>query len=208
MTTIHGEFTVSINNGPLLPCQLDIETEMVDVSTHGPRPDPNWTHVDSNGHYHAYDQADRLNHYPTLVEKSEYHRYDEDEPDAQPAEEPSDEPDEDDEDDGWEWEDREEGWTETWYECAICGDRIEPGKKPGPFHEWKPGLTQWHLEVQTTQPATALGEKVSVRIPAQQPNTQERFGIAMVTQAHYNNRDGYTLELIGIGPLGTRKARP
>ncbi|GAA4626666.1 hypothetical protein GCM10023196_035810 [Actinoallomurus vinaceus] len=42
--------------------ELRVETEMIDVTSSLPKPDPNWTYTDENGHEHRYEDG-----YPTLV---------------------------------------------------------------------------------------------------------------------------------------------
>lgn len=175
---------VSIDGAEPLAATLHIEWEMIDISTNLPISDPNWSTVDSRGHFHAYDQAaEGINRYPTLAERSRQVDCDG---------RCGDDPDECD------------GWYETWYECVICGEKVMPGRIPGPHYGSRPGLYTWSVEVQTAQPAPALGEKVSVRIFTE---TAERFGVALAISQRYAVLDGYTLNLLGVGPLGTRKAK-
>ena len=42
--------------------ELRIETEMIDVTSSLPKPDPNWTYTDQHGHQHRYEDG-----YPTLM---------------------------------------------------------------------------------------------------------------------------------------------
>lgn len=53
--------------------ELRWETEMIDVTSGLPKPDPNWTFTDLQGHEHRYDDG-----YPTLVRVVESTTVDED----------------------------------------------------------------------------------------------------------------------------------
>lgn len=66
-------------------------------------PDQYWGEIDRAGHVHYYD--DRLayltgTNYPTLMIRTETH-----------------------------WEDCDDEWTDSFYVCSKCGERIRPGTK-------------------------------------------------------------------------------
>lgn len=69
MPIIHGTTGMYINNvGPFVYA-LDITSESIDVApmteTH---PDPSWHHVDSSGHFHAFDILNPSTSTPTLLD--------------------------------------------------------------------------------------------------------------------------------------------
>ncbi len=103
MTTIHGQ--AHINDGAPVPATLTIEREHVDVTTRWER-DPDWTHTDSAGHFHAYDQDGKL---PTLDKESTPAPCDGTCGGACGG----------------------EGYTHTTYRCGLCREVVEPQIRPG-----------------------------------------------------------------------------
>ena len=97
--------------------QLEIDREMVEVSTALPQPDPNWTYTDDAGHEHAY--GSRETPYPTLVERQ-----------GEPY-----------------WcPDCEDEHVDTWLECPLCGQKIQPGTYIDTSPMFIPGLTSYRID--------------------------------------------------------------
>jgi hypothetical protein len=89
---------------------LEIEQSRIDVSSSSPRPSPYWKFTDAAGHQHAYDTEARR--YPTLAIKEGEPYWDDDLADEV---------------------------TDSWYECALCGERITPGTYVSSVREYEPG---------------------------------------------------------------------
>lgn len=130
---------VSINNETPTAGMLTIETEMVDVTlARKTSPDPNWTYVDSAGHYHALASDGTL---PTLTATTEHRECG-----------------------GACGADECEGYDVTVYECAICGAEVEPGRittYPA-GREFMPGRTSWTVQVPRNVDRGLLSVRVEV----------------------------------------------
>jgi hypothetical protein len=185
MSQITG--TIRINDGPGLPGQIIVETEMVDISTNLPKADDRWTYTDAVGHFHAYDQAARHgDRYPTLNARVE-HR----ECDGLHAYPTTDE--------------YCEGYDVTLYSCRICGEEIKPGTIPGPHYETMAGGTSWRAKVSmpVNQAISLLNSREQVSVRAEFGEGQV-FGVAVVSGdiTIESWREHTTLELVGMSPLG------
>lgn len=129
------EIQIIIDNEPPTKGEFSIHVEEVEVSSFGSDPDPHWTYIDANGHFHAYTADMKL---PTLVVKDEWVEYEE--------------PD----------EDGETGYSIRHLHCAICNEEIRPGRiSAGGFRKFAPGRKSWSVVVNAPG---ALGEKKSVRV--------------------------------------------
>lgn len=181
---------IRINNGPEIGGSLTIDTEQVDVTVMTKsRPDPAWEHVDSNGHFHAYDQGGNL---PTLESRSihvdcacQRNEYD--------AE-------------GWDCD----GYDDTIYVCTICEETVEPKRiVTHPIgREYAPGRTTWELLVYAD---VTRGQRVSIRVTSGQPADEVvMFGVAEVVDVAMVRQEGAAqiqslARLVGVGPLGERR---
>lgn len=99
---------------------LEVETERIEFTTALPQPDPRWTYTDRAGHEHSYGQrgsaADR---YPTL-ERRESEPY---------------------------WcSDCDDEHTDVWFECALCGERINPGTVVDTSPQYTAGRTTYLID--------------------------------------------------------------
>lgn len=94
---------------------LEIERDMIEVSTGLPQPSKSWTVTDSQGHEHAY--ADGPDRYPTL--RPEYRTF-------------------------W-CPDCHEEHEESWLVCRLCGERVEPGTYVDTTPQFLPGRTSYTL---------------------------------------------------------------
>jgi hypothetical protein len=177
--SVVGEFR--IDNGSPCRGELQIDHNVEVVTTMGPKPDPRWSFVDSHGHFHAFDQSNEREPYPTLAAKTRHHGCD-----VHIAPEMDD--------------DECEGWDETYYVCRICAEEIEPGQIPGPHEHQVEHPVEWQVEIYAdrSMPYPGSGDR-SVRVTM---GDTEYFGIAIVMSAN----DG-SATLVGKGPLGQRKVR-
>ena len=100
--------------------ELRVETEMIDVTSLGPKPDKTWRYTDRHGHEHRYvDDRYVDGGYPTLIVVD---------------------------DETWWCDDCEDAHTESHRECRECGERIEPGMTgPSMAREYAPGMTRYFL---------------------------------------------------------------
>jgi hypothetical protein len=94
---------------------LEIERDMIEISTGLPQPSKSWKTTDRQGHKHAY--ADGPDRYPTL--RPEYRPF-------------------------W-CPDCHEEHEESWLVCRICGERIEPGTYVDTTPQIRPGRTSYTL---------------------------------------------------------------
>lgn len=180
---------VIIDNGPPMPGTFGIEREMIDVSseTGGWLPDPKWSCIDANGHWHAYTTDGKL---PTLsahvrhVDCDGTHAF------------------------GDMLEEECEGYDVTEYRCRICLDLVGPHRVPdgtAGLRQFAPGRTSWWAEVIT--PREIKGE-CTVRLAI---GKRFMFGVAVARMVgaegdHQGVR--VTTRLDGIGELGYRASGP
>ena len=116
------EIQIIIDNEPPTKGEFSIEVEQVEISSFGSDPDPNWTFIDTHGHFHAYTADMKL---PTLDERAEWHEYFE--------------PDE---------ETGETGYTTLHLHCRICDEEIRPGRiDRGGYRRFAAGRTSWTVRV-------------------------------------------------------------
>lgn len=183
---------IRINDGPDIAGTLTIDTEYVDVTVASKsKPDMAWEHVDSRGHFHAYDKDGNL---PTLESRSVHvdcacqrNEYDPE---------------------GWDCD----GYDETIYVCAICDEAIEPKVITwSPIgREYMPGRKTWEVTVDAD---LERGDKVSVRVTSGAPADEVvLFGIATVVAVGHSRQFGdgpveRTVRLLGVSPLGERRAK-
>lgn len=98
---------------------LEIETEMIDVTSSLPYPDEQWTYTDQQGHAHRYSRQAAGDYYPTLAWVV---------------------------DETYWCDDCQDEHTDGHYECAICGEHIEPGLRgPDYARKYMPGRTSYYL---------------------------------------------------------------
>lgn len=94
---------------------LEVDREMIEISTGLPQPSKTWKATDSQGHEHAY--ADGPDHYPTL--RPEYREF-------------------------W-CPDCHEEHEESWLVCRICGEQVTPGTYVDTTPQYLPGRTSYLL---------------------------------------------------------------
>lgn len=182
MTAMVNTLAVYINNAPMRG-SLIVDQNVESMWSTGPRQDPRWQYVDRAGHFHARSEyeADR---YPTLLEI------------VAPVEC----------DGSCSGACEDEGYHVTHYYCRICQEEIRPGLIEGPHRFSVPGVKSWTAEVIGRIPV--CGE-VSVRIEA---DNQVHFGVARCVASSGGRMDPnddimeFRSTLLGIGPLGRRKA--
>ncbi len=100
--------------------RLEIETEHIEVSTALPQPDPRWTYTDHAGHRHAYGARGPVTQmYPTLALRE-----------SEPY-----------------WcNDCDDEHTDRWYECPLCGEKIEPGTFVDTSPQYISGYTSYLID--------------------------------------------------------------
>lgn len=175
-TTITGE--VHINDGPAMSATLTITQEIITQWSALPRPDTRWTAVDSNGHFHAYDQSDdNSDRYPTLNRRVEVVSCTDEEHDIDC-----------------------EGGNITHYHCRICDEELKPGILHGEHSFTIPGMKTWDVVAMDDLPSKLDRGQVSVRfVHGDARQTRELFGVGLV--------DVFDNRITGFGPLGRRIAR-
>lgn len=170
----HG--AVHLDNREPVTGQLTIEQPVDFVSSHAILPKPSWSHVDSNGHWHAADD-DRK--FPTLNERNE------------PAE-----------CDGscgaWGGCDGE-GYTKTAWTCRICGEVVEPDFATVVDTVGIPGWIEWQVVAHDFLPT---GDQLTVRFVS---DGGTAFGVGLVTSVQRSS-EGSVATITGNGPIGWRKA--
>jgi hypothetical protein len=173
--------TVYINDVPGLDGGLTVQVEGTTIRTNLPKPNTHWTYTDAAGHFHAYNQRQGDDPYPTLDARTEHrdcdgaHTY----PIADC-----------------------DGYDVTRHFCRICGEEIEPGMVPGPHSKTVPGRTRWWAEtrIPADQVLEMVGQQVSVRVESDDGLS---FGVAVVGDLTIASDDPYTtVQLEGISPLG------
>lgn len=127
---------VTINNGAPVPGKLDIRTEMIEIrSLTATKPDPNWTHIDEAGHFHAYGRDGKL---PTLIRSLRQVAC------------------------GGECGDSGcEGYETVEHECSICNAEVIPECVADDPVKSIPGPTSWEVLVEQY---VEVGQSVSVRV--------------------------------------------
>lgn len=171
--------TAIIDNGDPVRAELHVFQDVQEIRSALPRSDPNWSHVDAAGHYHAYSD-DEHDHYPTLLVRSE-HR---------------------DCDGSCGGVCQGEGYHVDKYLCRICQEEQHPGALHGEHVIYRPGRKDWELTVE----ADVENRQVSVVV---RNGDTEHFGIAIGgDRIVTSSPDGiirYRTHLHGASPLGRRK---
>lgn len=97
--------------------RLEIEVERIEVTTALPQPDPRWTYTDHAGHGHAY--GSKTQPYPTLVRRQ-----------SEPY-----------------WcPDCQDEHTDSWLECPLCGEKIQPGTYVDTSPQYIAGPTSYLID--------------------------------------------------------------
>lgn len=177
--------TARIDESFSIPGRLFLEQQVDRMSTRGPKPDPAWTFVDSNRHFHARsgDSWPRLRSKEVKV----------------PC------------DGSCGGVCEGQGYGRTEWSCRICGEVIEPGLIPGPHDIFVPGPKSWRVEVEgfaAGVPAFDVRE-VSIRFDADGPQEGGFFGVASVSGSEFTSSgSGLWLkaDYHGISELGVLKS--
>lgn len=174
--------TAYVNGIAVVEALLRIDHHRLDVTTEW-EPDPAWTHIDADGHFHAWSLGgkgdDRL---PTL--------------DAKRIEEPCN---------GRCDDEVCEGYTRTEYRCRMCGEVIEPRSRRTTGRRYAPGLSQWSVDVELiakdAMPLLNIGE---VSFWTDEKDGRNVFGVGHLRVARFELGDLVTATIHGHGPLGER----
>jgi hypothetical protein len=163
---------------------LTESVEKIDVTTQF-RADPNWTHVDSAGHFHARS-SDTSVPYPTLATRPEHGHLS--------AGTTCDE-------------------CRSVTVCRICGEEIVPGVLANNHRQYIAGMSRWQVTVtglrgsgDTRLRVPAMHAEVTVRIGGMLADGSTWFGCAELTSYAEHGFVGGVIEwtrtLEGTGPLG------
>lgn len=163
---------------------LNVSTEPIDVTPAMiVKPDPEWETTDASGHFHAFSES-KEDPLPTLDRKTRMIEY------GDPEEEVWDE-------------------IEEWWECRLCGERVEPKwiRTPTVSRELAPGRKSWIVTLSrpwdNRLPARHTGEPVSVRVLTEH---REYFGVGMITNSRSTGlNSGQSVTIVGTSSLGQRK---
>lgn len=185
--------TIYVNGrefGRHLEGTVTIEQEMIDTPSLGGvfRPDPDWTHLDPEGHFHAAShehgpmKPKRLDEqFPTLDRRTNWDR------------------DDDDED------------PREWWQCKICGAEVTPRMiRTSDLHARTPGRIIWKVDLAACcGAADALrdlhGKIVSWRAVSKEIGL-EHFGIGrLLIHKQFVGLRSVVAEINWTGPLGTRQ---
>jgi hypothetical protein len=176
-----GTAEITINNGQPMHGQLNIEYQIIDVtSSDATKPAMNWTLIDDQGHFHAYATDGEL---PTLIRRVRHVG----------CEGAHDFLDEDGEC---------EGYDIAEYFCAICDQQIKPERVPDTGQKSIPGRMMWEVQI---RPEREITGKVTVRITT---GEKTLFGVADARTDAWSsgpNPVAFSTRLCGIGPLGERR---
>jgi hypothetical protein len=143
-------------------------------------PDPEWSFLDSNRHFHAVDT--RSGDFLTLASRT-VHTPCDGSCDGQI--------------------DDCDGYSTVRFSCQICGEQIEPRFKTAKKLVLLSQMQMWEATVRG--PFMSPGLRVTVRID--EDGMAPRFGIAVVTTIDYeSSQEGVQIELAGSGALGYRPA--
>lgn len=189
-TGVSTLMTATINGQPGWEAELDIQQDITYVrSETAVKPDPTWAYTDPSGHYHAWSGRAL----PTLRAET----FDVPCDGSCGHEDPSE----------------CEGFTMTFHRCQVCDARVEPKVIPDmqarTVGEPIEGLRSWTVRLRGTGsgPVPALNDRVSVVLRS---GGAVRFGFAaLVSYEMTGDGDSQTLttlELVGAGELGERKA--
>lgn len=183
LVTVNGR----INDTPVMRALLTIEHEVrAERFERVDDPDPTWEFIDAAGHFHAWGTEPKeqfgRREIPTLTRSSRHI-----------------------DDHGTECDlgDRCEGYDVTVWNCAICGEEIEPRyitRRDVTINF--PGLTSWYVEAVVLDSGLLGVEQVTVRLGRDEI---EYFGRAAVTGFRMDSDGPITLDLVGIGELRQRK---
>jgi hypothetical protein len=172
--------TAFVNEHHELSGRLIVTQQRIDISTRGAKPDPRWSTVDSNGHFHARTAEG----YPTLRSKEI----------PLPC------------DGACGGICGGEGTSRTEWSCVICREVIEPGLIDGPHYETMSGLTDWSAQLTGAGHVFLMG-MVMVRFESTDPLHVTLFGAAQVgAMSASGGATGVmsAVELHGAGELGER----
>lgn len=166
-----------INGKPVIKADVSIDQDHIDITTEY-EPDPTWTHVDSNGHFHAYAAGNAL---PTL--------------DAVSVEQPCD---------GEECGGvcGGEGYTRTEYYCRICNEIVEPKSRRTSGRKYMPGLTSWYVEVEMGH--AELLDLIDRQVSFWTTGGRGYFGVGHMAFTSISSDGTATATIHGIGELGQR----
>lgn len=173
------EFQVRVDGQGPFRADLEVSTEVIDVSTLGSKqtPDPAWEFVDAAGHYHSWTKAGEL---PTL--RRHVIAY------AMTSE-----------DETWDTE-------EVLYTCSICGHPASPEyvtTGPSPHKEVMQGRSSWEAIVYGVH--LEIGSQVSVSFSTPVQGKVRYFGIGQVVSHNISMEAGgatYSTKIGGHGNLG------
>jgi hypothetical protein len=174
---------------------LDVEQEQIDVTTMVER-DPNWTHLDTNGHMHAYGKDGSL---PTLEPRE---REVETVPDDSYTVEFSAEADDEEVDDDF-WSDDEGTYTITEYHCRICDEVVTPGTRGTVGRKYAPGRLSWRVRFRSHVKDVGAESRL-VSVWTERDGKVHQFGVGQLRIERMNSEGFMEGTVNGIGELGTR----
>lgn len=182
-TELRAEITIDADR--TYPGVLIIEQQYEIISSDiATKPDPQWEHIDSHGHFHAYDQDGKL---PTLAGRARHIDCDGIHTGPYAPEAPC------------------EGYDITEWFCTICDEQIKPGHVDDHGPRSIPTRKDWTIKVESDRPIT--GDKVTVR--ADMSHGMVMFGVAHVggwEGTISSDHSQVFTTLYSASPLGTRSA--
>lgn len=160
--------------------RIDWTTDMWDIRSAMPVPDPAWRFTDGQGHRHYYRSP--RNPYPSLRSVVDAYGYD---------------------------EDGERYTSRSHWECRVCGEWVTPGTKVETDKTFVPGLRAWRA-VAVVQPATTALELDILNAVQTGECCRFVFqsgvsGEGIVTEVFAATDGPFTVTIQGTGPL-TRMA--
>lgn len=175
---------VTIDGISLHSADLAVEHSQIDVTTEK-EPDPDWTHTDAAGHFHAYSLDGGKATLPTLDPKLI------DVPCT--GECGSDGPC--------------EGYTITEYRCKICGEKTEPQWRYTSGQKYIPGRKSWRVSVTGRYEDLEPKDRalVSVAIYEDRDGGVTQFGVGYFRITEMTPTGMLSGIVDGAGELGTRQ---
>jgi hypothetical protein len=174
------EFQVRVDAQGPYECNLEMTTDVIDVTTFLGRQVPNlaWEFVDETGHYHSFSKDGKL---PTLQIHVQHMNCS--------IQGPHD-------------DDECEGWDKRFAVCRLCAEEVEPKYEVDHSPEFVPGRSQWTAEIRGVH--LEPGKDVSLAFSTAHTGRVRYFGTGKVMALNITDATYVTL-IGGQGELARKK---
>jgi hypothetical protein len=185
--TSEGTADIAINQNDPTPGTYTLTEDVYELHTTATAPDPNWTHTDNHGHWHAYTDDGKL---PTLTTAVLHQPCDGTDHPGAIAEEPC------------------PGYNTTELHCRICNERVHPIRIATPHPTLVVVPRAWTAQLTHPDPDHTYRTPSDVIARLHTPDGRTLFGTARATLTDIHPDGHITLTLTGTGTLGTRPRHP